>query len=376
MSDPNALIKLSLDQFLQKAASSHEEKETALKLANEYGPLLDNFNDVIFITDKAGHFLFVNKASEQRTGIPAEVLIGWHFLEIIDPKYHQIARGIYQKALSGAEGDLTFEIEWQTASGKKVTSEINLKALSGNSLMDGFLAISRDVSDRKRAQEAHKSALDELEMRVRERTADLQTANELLKKQIEKRIQAEGKLKESEEKHRGLFENSGDAVFIVDIETGIILDANRQAELLTEHPGQELIGMHQSRLHPDQDDEYYRKKFQKHIRNDRVFDLEADVVKKDGSVVPVFICSNLIDLQGKKVIQGIFRDISKEKIISDLKGELETRKLIRKAKTIIAKHYKISDRAAMKLLQRESRRQSRKLKEVAQAIISSKFMLD
>jgi hypothetical protein len=56
--------------------------------------------------------------------------------------------------------------------------------------------------------------------------------------------------------------------------------------------------------------------------NDRVFDMEADVVKKDGTLVPVFIYSNLIELQGKKVIQGIFRDISKEKIISDLKGEL------------------------------------------------------
>jgi hypothetical protein len=51
MSDQNVLIKLSIDPFLQKAASSHEEKEAALKLANEYGTLSDNFDDVIFITD-------------------------------------------------------------------------------------------------------------------------------------------------------------------------------------------------------------------------------------------------------------------------------------------------------------------------------------
>jgi hypothetical protein len=110
--------------------------------------------------------------------------------------------------------------------------------------------------------------------------------------------------------------------------------------------------------------------------NDRVFDLEAEVIKKDGSVVPVFIYSNLIDLQGKKVIQGIFRDISKEKIISDLKSELSAKKLINRAKLIIANHYKISDSDALKLLQTESRNQSRKLKEVAQAVISSKFILD
>ena len=92
--------------------------------------------------------------------------------------------------------------------------------------------------------------------------------------------------------------------------------------------------------------------------------------------MPVFICTNLIDLQGKKVIQGIFRDISKEKMISDLKDELAARKQVNRAKAIIANHYKINDGDAMRLLQRESRRQSRKLKEVAQAVISSKFILD
>jgi AmiR/NasT family two-component response regulator len=36
----------------------------------------------------------------------------------------------------------------------------------------------------------------------------------------------------------------------------------------------------------------------------------------------------------------------------------------------------MSDSDAMKLLQKESRKQSRKLKDVAQAVISSKFILD
>jgi len=205
-------------------------------------------------------------------------------------------------------------------------------------------------------------------MRVKERTAELQKANELLEKQINERIRAE-------EKYKALFENSGDAVFIVDIGSGKILDVNRQAEQLTGRLRKELIGMHQSQLHPAGNDEYYRKKFQKHIMNDRVFDLEADVVKKDGSILPVFISSNLIDLQGKKVIQGIFRDISKEKIISDLKSELEGKKLVNRAKAIIARHYKMNEGEAMKLLQKESRRQRRKLKELAQAVISSKFIL-
>jgi PAS domain S-box-containing protein len=117
MSDQNVLIKLSIDPCMQKAASRLEEKEVAIKLANEYGPLLDNFHDVIFITDKAGHFLFVNKASGQRTGVPAEILIGRHFLEIIDPKYHEFAQSSFQKAIKGEKVIPAIEMERQTASG-------------------------------------------------------------------------------------------------------------------------------------------------------------------------------------------------------------------------------------------------------------------
>ena len=376
MSNQDALIKVSIDQFVQEAPSSQKEQNAVHRLAKKYGPILENFNDVVFITDKTGHFLFVNKASEQRTGVPTQMFIGRHFLELIDPKYHEFARSSFQKVISGEKGVPAIEMERQTASGETVTLEINWKVLTEDNEVVGFLGVSRDVTERKRAQESLKKARDELERRVKERTAELQKANELLKKQIKERIQADKKLKESEEKYRGLFENTGDAIFIVDIETGIILDANWQAEKLTGHPRQELIGLHQSRLHPAQDAEYYRKKFQKHVKNELNFDLEAEVVKKDGSVVPIFISSNLIDLQGKKVIKGIFRDISKEKIISDLKGELASRKLIRRARTIIANHYKINDGDAMKLLQIESRKQSRKLKEVAQAVISSKFILD
>jgi len=376
MSDQNALIKLSVDQFVRTAASSQRKKTATKKLVKEYGPVLNHFNDVVFITDEEGYFVFVNKASEQNSGVPQEIFIGRHFTELVDPKYHEFAQSNFQKVLNGEKLVPAIEMERQTESGEKITKEVNWKTLSGDNGETFVMGVSRDVTDRKLAQEALKSARDELEMRVKERTAELQKANELLKQQIDERIEAEEKLRESEKKYRGLFENSSDAVFIVDIETGIILDANQQAEQLTGQPRQELIGTHQSRLHPVEDAEYYRKKFQKHIKNEPVFDLEAEVVKKDGSIVPVFICSNLVDLQGKKVIQGIFRDISKEKIISDLKGELQAKKLVNRAKAIITKHYKISDNDAMKLLQRESRTQNRKLQEVAQAVISSKFILD
>jgi PAS domain S-box-containing protein len=229
MSEKNSSVKLSVDQFVRTAASSQRKKTAVQKLVEEYGPVLDHFNDVVFIADEEGYFVFVNKAvSEQTNGVPPEIFIGRHFTGLVDPKYHEFTKSNFQKVLNGEKIVPAIEMERQTASGEKITKEVSWTILSGNSAERFVMGVSRDVTDRKLAQEALKKARDELEMRVKKRTAELQNANELLKKQINERIRAEEKLKESEEKYRGLFENSGDAVFIVDIETGIILDANRQ----------------------------------------------------------------------------------------------------------------------------------------------------
>ncbi len=376
MGDANPLVKLSLDRFVRTSATSQRKKTDAQNLIRKFGPGLDLLNDVVFITDEQGYFVFVNRASEKTNGVPAEVFIGRHFLELISPDYRDIALSIFQDILNGEKIVPAIEMEMQTASGEKFTKEVSWTILSKKNDAVFIMGVSRDVTDRKLAQEAVKRARDELEMRVRQRTAELQKANDELNRQIDERIRARQKLKESEAKYRALFEYAGDAVFIVDVETGIVVDANRQAEQLTGRGKQEIVGMHQCRLHPAQDFEYYTQKFEQHLTDERVLDLEAEIVTKDGSVVPVFIYSYLIELQGRKVIQGIYRDLSKEKIISDLKGELKAKKLVNKAKAILAKHYQINDGDALKLLQRESRKQNRKLQEMAEAVVSSKFIID
>ena len=104
--------------------------------------------------------------------------------------------------------------------------------------------------------------------------------------------------------------------------------------------------------------------------------MEAEVIKKDGSIVPVFISASVISLQGKEVIQGIFKDISDEKMILDLKKEIATKKLREKAKGILIDRHKIGEKEAMRRLQKEGRRQRKKIKAIAQAVISSESILD
>ena len=345
------------------------------ELTKESRTILNTFNDVVFILDQSGRFVFVNKASEERTGIPAKALLGLSYLDIVDPKSRKKAIDSFQTAMKG-EKSHPFEMEWQSADGETVTIQVNWDILYEEDTVVGLLAAMRDISQLKRAQTALKEAHDELEKRVRQRTAELELANEQLKLEIKERVSAEESLRVSEQKYKALFENSADAVFIVSIDNGIILDANEQAEKLTGIPRKKLIGLPQTKLFPGDHESYYASKFQNHIATSPTFDIEAEIERKDGINIPVFISSGLITMNGKTVLQEILIDISKDKLISDLKEELETKKLVNKAKSIIARRYKLNDTDAIRMLQKESRRQSRKIKDVAQAVISSKFIFD
>ena len=98
---------------------------------------------------------------------------------------------------------------------------------------------------------------------------------------IIKQKAAEEALREEEERYRFLFEKSHDAIFIADLKTHRILDANREAERLMGRSREEIIGMHQSQLHPPEYEEYYTEKFREHVRKGSVFDLEAEIKRPE-----------------------------------------------------------------------------------------------
>ena len=88
----------------------------------------------------------------------------------------------------------TYEVEVITKDNRRVPLEVSTRLICRDEKPIGIQGIGRDVTERKQAEEALKQARDELEMRVAQRTAELQRINEQLHLEIAERRQAEAAL--------------------------------------------------------------------------------------------------------------------------------------------------------------------------------------
>ena len=131
----------------------------------------------------------------------------------------------------------------------------------------------------------------------------------------------------------GLLEGAPDAIFVAETRSGRIIEANRAAESLLETPVQEIIGRHQSDLHPPEKSEAYQSLFERHKEKAKsgpatvstLNDGSQVYIQSDGGErIPVEINASFIDVGGTELFIGVFRDISERK---------EQEEELRKAKT-------------------------------------------
>jgi two-component system sensor histidine kinase/response regulator len=134
-------------------------------------------------------------------------------------------------------------------------------------------------------------------------------------------------LAETEEKYRTLFECAQDAIFVADAKTGILLEVNPTAERITGYSRDELIGRHQSFLHPAAMQSTVIQQFNRAAYKKGPTLQRSMVLHKNGRQIPVEINGSGLVTLGDRVINfGIFRDITERKQIEDaLESEVQKR---------------------------------------------------
>jgi len=146
---------------------------------------------------------------------------------------------------------------------------------------------------------------------------------------VSERKRAEEELKKSEERFRRQFEEALDTIIIADAKTGIIIDCNLAASELVGRAKTELVGMHQTILHPPDDiNGEFSRTFREHLGQKEGQALESKIITKGGEIREVAIKANLLDIEGEKVLHGVFRDVTElkraEKQERELREKLET----------------------------------------------------
>jgi PAS domain S-box-containing protein len=157
----------------------------------------------------------------------------------------------------------------------------------------------------ERNNKTKEQLLDKIE-NLQQRIAELEKADTERKKALET-------LQKSEEEFKLAFESAKDAIFWADPETGLIINCNKAAEVLLEKKCEEIIGRHQTQLHPPEKAEHYANVFKKHIEEKGAVDDEAEVITKSGVIKPVHITASVTVVKDKPIIQGIFRNITERK---------------------------------------------------------------
>lgn len=257
------------------------QTEQALRESEEHlRQIFNSISDHIYVTELTQDGQHLNRyisPTEPLTGYPTELIkADWNFWpsQLVHPEDRDFAATQSARFAQGLDSEVEYRLI--RADGRIIwvrdSTRVDRDPDNGHLLIYGVVS---DITDRKRAEEA---------------------------------------LRESEEKYRKVIGAANDAVIIADMDTGFITDANKRAEELVGIPLAELIGMHQTQLHPPEQAAFYRQAFESSRQTTGRKLHEMEVQHRDGRRIPVEISDSLIEGKGgKKLVLGIFRDVTTRK---------------------------------------------------------------
>lgn len=148
------------------------QAEASLVISEEkFRTLFDNASDGIIIHDLDARILEVNRVACERLGYSHDEFLQMSLMDIESPDYAAMVKGKIQELL--IEKHLFFEGAHIRRDGSVIPIELSSRLIQYEG-QPAVLSITRDITIRKRAQEALKRLNEELEARVDDRTRTLQ----------------------------------------------------------------------------------------------------------------------------------------------------------------------------------------------------------
>ena len=219
--------------------TERKRADQKVRLASEeWEATFNSITDLVSIHDKDFRVVKVNRAFSETLGKTPDELIGRKCYQLIHGSDEPWLVCPHRQAMERRE-PVTEEF-WEPRLQKYLLVSCSPLVNDAGDVI-GSAHTARDITLRRRAEEALKRAHDELERRVEERTAELLRANERLAVEIEERREAEEEVRQSQERYHSLFTAMAEGV-VLQAADGAIVACNAAAERILGLSTDQMMG--------------------------------------------------------------------------------------------------------------------------------------
>ncbi len=317
--------------FFETVTDSHRSPKDVLKERDfQLSAIIQAFDGFVYVCDQDYHLEFMNNKLIERTGFDGT---GQNCYNVI---YGRNA------VCDWCRNDRVFKGE--TVHGEMMNPidrkwyyfiDIPIFHTDGTISKSGIIF---DIHRRKENEKKKESHRRKLERRVRARTRELTLINKYLLNEIEERKKIEKSLRESQDRHRIIFDGSRDAIFITGA-NGSLLIFNRSACQLTGYDSDELKNLKLSDLYINMDEDQHHDYYHR-ICSGQAISGEAEILRKDGKTVFIEFSSRKIVITGETCTHTIARDVTARKKSEDAlrRSVAKYRELVQNTNSIIIRY--------------------------------------
>ncbi|MDR3581062.1 MAG: PAS domain S-box protein [Oryzomonas sp.] len=265
--------------------STLEARHQGRTSEERFRTIYDNMHDAVFINDaKTGRFIDANQTACSMLGYSREELLSLSVGDIsldVSPYSGKEALEWLNRALDGTPQ--VFDWVSKRKDGSCFSSEVTLCKVTLDD-KDAILAMVRDISDRRRAEE---------------------------------------RLRLSEEKFSTAFRISPDSININRLDDGTYLEVNEGFTAITGYLPEDVVGKSSLALDVWVNPEERARLVREIAAHGIVLNHEAEFRKKDGTIIVGQMSARRIDIEGVPCILNISRDITERKQAEKLLQESE-----------------------------------------------------
>ena len=292
---------------------AEKKLETQATQLQEQEELLDIADDAIIVLDMEDRIIFWNHGAVER--------YGWSKDEVRGRVGHELLHTVFPQPLSEIKSELRSGGRWEgelvqiKRSGEKIVVESRWALRCDN--QDNPIAImeiNNDITERKHAQVALQKAKDDLELRVAERTTELQNANDRLLIELNRRKRIEEMLQKGAERYRNLFVNSPLGIYRISTDGQILMANPTLIRMLGYSSFDELTSTGPKRR--DYEPSYLRKKIRDRLEKEgKIRGFETKWRKPDKSIMFVRENARAIRAPDGTLLyyEGTVEDITEQK---------------------------------------------------------------